>query len=124
MNSQLPHCQREEQRDPSAVVRDFLTSPKTQEVYFAVSKNFYELEDQDHYETTYAAYENAFERKLKELLGDPSFEGDWEDPEYPDFAVGERVVVWQEPETIYLRLHHEDREVPILIAFARGATGA
>ncbi len=122
MSYRLPHCQHEDGRDPAVVVREFLADPEAEEAYLAVSNSFYELEDQDHYEATYAAYESAFDRiatELKAFLGAPTFEGNWEDPEYPEFAVGERVVVWQEPETVYLRLHHGDREVPILIVFAR-----
>ena len=87
MKPQLPHCEHHEDRDPEAVVRDLLDDPETEEVYFAVSKDFFEVDDQDHYEATYAAYERAFESiasRLKESLGEPTFEGDCEDPEYPD----------------------------------------
>lgn len=125
MKQQLPHCEQHEDRDPEVVIREFLGDPEGDEIYFAVSKDFYEIEDQDHYETTYAEYERAFESiaaRVKALLGNPSFEGDWEHPEYPEFAVGERVVLWQRPEPVYLRLHHEDAELPILIAFARADT--
>ena len=116
------HTQHFENRPPHEAVKQFLASDE-EELYFAVSEDFYEIEAQDRYEDVYAAYEAYYQdlvATLMALLGEPTYRGTWEDDDYPEWAVGEQVCVWAGHEPpVYLRLHHEDREVPILIALSR-----
>lgn len=56
-------------------------------------------------------------------IGDPVFSGGWQDEAYPEWAVGEHVTVWEHNHAVlWLRLHHEDRECPIVIALAAHVT--
>jgi hypothetical protein len=115
----LPHSQLVELRDVPKVVAEFLADAKRQEAYFAVSQSFWDVEAQRRYESVYAAYRGFYDRILRSLiehLGPPDWQGNWEDPGYPEWAVGEHIAVWGNPgDPYYLSIYHEDREVPILV---------
>jgi len=117
------HCQYQDPKEPMELVEDLLNSPEKDEVYFVVSDDFWELEDQDRYEEIYDNYRTYFEWLLADIAeryGQPTYRGRWEDPSFPDWAVGEEIAVWSiDGRHIYLRIHHEDREVPILVALTR-----
>ena len=119
---ELPHLQHSEDGDLREVVSAFLSDKAAEEIYFAASEDFYDVDDQDRLDEIYPAYEKLFESlrdQLSTILGAPAFECGWADDVYPDWATGERIVVWESPETLFLRLHHEDEEMPILVALAR-----
>jgi hypothetical protein len=115
----LPHSQLVECRDTPEVVAGFLADGKREEVYWAVSKDFWDPESQDRYESVYAAYRVFYNRILTSLiahLGAPKWQGDWQEPGYPEWAVGESLAVWDnDGDPYYFAIYHEDREVPILI---------
>jgi hypothetical protein len=53
-------------------------------------------------------------REIIKTLGNPKYEGCWTDENYPIWAVGHEIAVWENGgNPIYLRFHHEDREVGI-----------
>jgi hypothetical protein len=122
----LPHSQHVEARTASEIL-DWLSSEK-QEIYLAVSKDFYDLGDRENFEEIYDRYRTYFHsvrEAVASIAGPPSWQGWWEEDEYPDWAVGEEIAVWQEHEPpMYLRIHQEDREVPIIIALSRIEDGA
>jgi hypothetical protein len=124
----LPNSQLVESRDTPEVVADFLADGKREEVYWAISKDFWDPESQDHYESVYAAYRAFYDRILKSLvahLGAPTWQGDWQEPGYPDWAVGESLAVWEnDGDPYYFAIYHEDREVPILIRLGWARLGA
>ncbi len=116
----LPHCQLLERRAVDECVKA-VSSGEEQEVFFAVSKDFY---DGEHYylsQDVYPKYKAYFEElasDISNVLGAAAKIVHWESENFPDWAVGERIAIWEQA-GLYLRLHHEDREVPILIGLAR-----
>ena len=118
----LSHNQLLDRREVSQVLRDFLADPERHEAYFAVSKDFWERERQDQYEEIYASYATRFGEvltRLSEVAGVPTWQGSWGDPACPEWAVGERIAVWDNNgDPFSLALYHEDREVPILVRLA------
>ncbi|MEZ6093179.1 MAG: hypothetical protein R3C03_02925 [Pirellulaceae bacterium] len=93
-----------------------------EEIYLAVSHDFYDADDQLQLETIYADYEKRYRQWIDNLtvfLGQPKHSANWQSNDYPDWAIGEHVTWWEhEGTTLWLRIHHEDRECPILIAIA------
>lgn len=125
--AKLPHLDHRARGPLSKVVETLLADagrPKP----LAVSHDFFELMDlADGYEQQgriYAAYEAFYEQSLAELthvLGKPVWCGSWEDRGYPDWASGERVAVWELEGTPFsLALHHEDKELPIVVELRPG----
>lgn len=121
----LPHCQHAESLTPQQCV-DQLDESSDEEIYLAVSNDFYNADDQLQYDTIYPEYEKRYRQLIadfSEVLGPPEHSTDWQADGYPDWAVGELVTIWnRNGSVLWLRLHHEDREVPILIALARQYT--
>jgi len=91
-------------------------------LYLAVSRDFYHAEDSGKFDAIYSEYEKQYHQlidTLSEVLGPPKQSLDWQAEEYPDWAVGEHVTCWDHNgSVIWLRIHHEDCECPILIAMA------
>ena len=116
-NMKLPHNEHFDPITASEAVGRLRQSPE-REILFAVSNGFWD-NDSD-FDEIYAAYDRYYEERLKEfshLLGTPLFAGHCMQDSYPVFAIGERVAVWGTgDEAIYLRLHHEDREVGIVVS--------
>jgi hypothetical protein len=116
----LPHNQLLETRSPLECF-EWLMQSNDEELYLAVSQDFYEPSVNP--DTVYGQYLSAYQQYLiafSALLGAPEFSGDWRSTGYPDWAVGEQVTVWSGSRgDVWLRLHHEDRECPILVALAK-----
>ncbi len=116
----LPHCQLLESRSLGACL-EALASGEEPEVFLAVSRDFYDAEHYDLWAEVYPKYKAFFEERVAEIsreLGADAEVLDWESDEFPEWAVGEWVAIWEDA-GVHLRLHHEDREVPILVALAR-----
>jgi hypothetical protein len=118
----LPHNELCDTRAISDWIESFLADPDRREIFLAVSKDFWEPKDQELYPSVYPEYRRHFFAlvdNLTRVLGEPRWRGGYDDTLYPSWAVGEQIAVWErENGSLYLRLHHEDREVPILIALA------
>lgn len=113
----LPHNEYYATIDANEAINSLRKDPK-KDVIFAISKGFWG--DDSKFDSIYAAYETFFEQKqaaIAAVLGEPIFAGHWMQDSFPVFAIGERVAVWGSGEgTIYLRIHHEDREVGIEVS--------
>jgi hypothetical protein len=118
-NNQLaiPHNIELNSTSASEAITRLKESP-TSEVFFAISDGFWH--DDSSFDEIFASYNDYYEKRLAEFIeqvGPPTFEGHWMQDEYPVFAVGERVAVWTiDNNTIYLRLHHEDKETGIIVS--------
>ncbi len=113
----LPHNDFYNPISAADAISSLRKAPET-DVLFAVSRGFWD--DGSQFDSVYAAYENYFEKRRGELiaiLGAPTFDGHWMQDSYPLFAIGERVAVWGSgDDTVYLRIHHEDKEVGIEVS--------
>ncbi len=116
----LPHCQQEASMIAAQCVAKLQDEP---EVYLAVSKDFYDPDVEAKYPSIYASYRTRYEDwigEIEQVLGSFALSIDYRDDRYPDWAVGEHVTIWErDGEILWLRLHHEDQELPILIAVAK-----
>ena len=115
----LPHLQFLESRTIEECLAALSTAAE-QEICLAVSNDFYESEHLAMYEKIYSDYQNFFEQitsKLSKKIGEEPKIMRGEDSEFPDGAVGELIAVWFNHQT-YLRLHHEDKELPIIVALS------
>lgn len=121
MRLDLPHCQESEECYPVECVARLIDNPND-EIYFAVSEDFYDVEDQLRYDDIYSQYHKYYDQcasRLSELLGIADFAGNFRDPKFPGWAMGDHIHVWNcNDHVIWLRLHHEDRECPILVALS------
>jgi hypothetical protein len=116
MSSSLPHLQQRDDRRIDEIVSSLREGRETEECYLAVSHGFWEV-DEDAFEETFAAYEQYYTdliAQISQLLGPPDFQGRWDTEEFPGWAHGEQVAVWSNG--MWLRIEHEDRECPIIIA--------
>jgi hypothetical protein len=119
MSSTLPHLQQHDERSLADIVAALRDGRSTEECYLAVSNGFWEPHERESFSTTFAAYEQFFADTVAELsrfVGAPDFEGRWNSPQFPDWAYGYAVAVWSQK--LWLRLEHEDRECPIIIALS------
>lgn len=123
MLTPLPHLDRSDPTPLEELVARLQGEPDEDEVYLAASHGFWEPEDREHFESTYAAYQTFFAEtvaRLTAILGVPDFRGTWEAADFPDWAHGSEIAIWsQVGSPLWLRIEHEDRELPILIALAR-----
>lgn len=112
----LPHNAFYNPISAADAISSLRQTPET-DVVFAVSRVFW---SDSNFDSVYAAYENYFEKRRDEItaiLGTPTFDGHWVQDAYPLFAIGERVAVWGSgDDTLYLRIHHEDKEVGIEVS--------
>lgn len=117
----LPHCQLCEEISPAGYIGRLLATPND-EIYIAVSRNFYAAEDYELCEAIYPRYKEHYLRIARDIsisIGSSVFAGDWQDEGFPEWTVGEHVTVWKHNGAVFwLRIHHEDRECPIVIAIA------
>ncbi|MCE5327216.1 MAG: hypothetical protein ABFD92_01675 [Planctomycetaceae bacterium] len=119
MEKALPHCQFVEPRGIPDCIRE-ITSGNEKEIYFVVSNDFYDAKNYDLSERIYPEYEAAFQslsRQVSSAVGaEPqAFEVGADD--FPEWAIGIKIAVWKE-RNLYLRVEHEDRELPIIVALA------
>jgi hypothetical protein len=118
MSQSLPHLQQRDERPIDEIVSSLREGRETEECYIAVSHGFWEV-DEDAFEETFAAYEHyytALIAQISQLLGPPDFQRDWDAVDFPEWAHGLQVAVWSSG--LWLRIEHEDRECPIIIALA------
>src|SRR5688572_9885928 len=118
---QLPHLKQREARSLDDIVAGLKKSRKAKECYLAVSEGFWEFEEQEEFESIFETYSKFFANAVTQaakLLGEPSFQGDWESAEFPDWAHGLEIAVWDDA-GLWLRLEHEDRECPIIVALGK-----
>jgi hypothetical protein len=112
----LPHCESLDDSKPEELLAK-VVGDRGSHVDLAIS-NFGLSESE--WEHAYTAFEGFYEARAKEIsaiLGDPAWEGSWTSDEYPDWALGENITIWDHPGgKIYLRIYQEDREIPIIIA--------
>ena len=116
----LPHCQLLESRGIDDCL-EAVSSGEEPEVFLAVSRDFYDVENYDLSADVYPEYKAFFEAKVREISQALAGEAkviDWESNRFPEWAVGEWIAIWEDA-GIHLRLHHDDREVPILVALGR-----
>jgi hypothetical protein len=96
------------------------------EQYLAVSHGFWELEDREQFESVFAAFREYFAKTVDAfsfVCGSPQFRGRWDHDSFPNWAQGYEIAVWTTTQPqVYLRLEHEDRELPIIIALAKVPT--
>lgn len=113
----LPHNAFYNPISAADAINSLRQAPET-DVVFAVSRGFWSEGSQ--FDSVYAAYEKHFEKRCSEItaiLAAPTFDGHWMQESYPLFAIGERVAVWGGgDDTLYLRIHHEDKEVGIEVS--------
>jgi len=122
MQLDLPHCQEFKDCNAQECVDDLIHDVSS-EIYLAISDDFYDAEDQLRIDDIYPHYRKYYDvcaTRLSGRLGPPIFAGGYLDSGYPEWAIGEHLHLWQYNNCqMWLRLHHEDRECPILIVFAR-----
>lgn len=117
----LPHTHHLEEKSPQECVAQ-LKSGDEDELFLAVSKEFFERDDREIFPEIYAQYQIRYRKyigEFSEVLGQPAFSVFRDEEEYPEWAVGEQVTVWNDgDDVVWLRLHHEDKELPIQIVLA------
>lgn len=119
MAASLPHLQASEDRQIDELIESIRSSPSSDEFYLAVSHPFWDAEEQDGFDEIHRAYVIFFEsleRQISQSVGDPIFYGRWDDPAFPEWATGEAIAVWEDG--FWLRVEHEDRECPIIVALS------
>ena len=121
----LPHTDHLETRSAKECV-DVLKITPDNELSLVVSRDFGDRDNREIFPEIYTQYQIKYQLLIGEFiepLGQPSFTGDREESRYPDWAVGEHVTVWKKGKNVYwLRLHHEDTELPIQIVLATRET--
>lgn len=117
----LPHTHHLEEKSPQECVEQ-LKSGDEDELFLAVSKEFFERDDREIFPEIYAQYQIRYRKyigEFSEVLGQPAFSVFRDEEKYPEWAVGEQVTVWEDgDDVVWLRLHHEDKELPIQIVLA------
>lgn len=114
----LPHLDVCDERDLGGLVAELSSGRNRDEFYLAVSKGFWEAEEQDAYEAIFHEYLHLFDdvvKRLTDLIGEPDVYGCADEVESPDWAYGYKIAIWSVP-SVWLRIEHEDRELPIIVA--------
>ncbi len=112
----LPHCASIVDSKPEELLAK-VVGDRTSHVEMALSNvGLTESEWEDAY-PAFDQYYAARAKELSDILGAPAWQGFWTSYEYPDWALGEEITIWNHPGgKIYLRLYHEDEEIPISVA--------
>ncbi|MEM7385811.1 MAG: hypothetical protein AAF514_12775 [Verrucomicrobiota bacterium] len=112
----LPHCETHDVSSPEALIEK-ITADRTTHIELAVSESGL---SESEWEGAYDAFEMLYQTRAKEItavLGDPAWRGSWTSDDYPAWALGEEITVWDHPGgKVYLRIYNEDQEIPIVVA--------
>ena len=115
----LPHTQEFTDLPPEQAIAQ-AREDSTGMFFYAVSNDFYDVENYDLGTQIFPKYEDFYQQKKNEIekhLGKKAKEYTYDDSSYPDWAVGAPIAVWKE-EKIWLRVEYEDRECPIMVVLA------
>jgi len=115
----LPHTQEFSDLSPDQAITKAKEDSNGM-FFYAVSEDFYDAENYDLGTQIFPKYEDFYQQKKKEIeehLKKKSVEYGYDDSNYPDWAVGAPIAVWEE-DGIWLRVEYEDRECPIMVALA------
>lgn len=119
MKSTLPHLHIYNDLGP----QDAITAARVDRrhtCYFAVSDDFYE-HDSSFAARIFPAYKNLYKAKKAELsayFGYAPRELDFNDADYPEWADGGPLAMWDQ-DRLYLQIAHHDRDTPIMVFLAQ-----
>jgi hypothetical protein len=115
----LPHLQQRDERPLGELLAAMHDCRCSDECYLAVSKGFWDPNEQDAFNEIFNEYMQFFADiviQATQLFGQPDFQGRWDSPEFPEWAIGLEAAIWSNG--FWLRIEHEDRECPIIIALS------
>lgn len=119
----LPHLQKFDEMPIAERIAELQSSHWTGDVYLAVSNGFWEPEEREDYESIFSAYSDFYSAtvaRLTDILGEPELRSAWNENDFPEWALGLEIVAWPTAKVpLYVRLEHQDPEVPIIVALAR-----
>jgi len=118
----LPHLHEADDAPVETRVEEMLSGSVADDIYLAVSNGFWEPEEQEEYESILGTYSKFFAEisaRIAKVVGEPTLRAKCDEDDFPEWALGLEVVAWTKAKVpFYLRLEHEDREVPIIVALA------
>jgi len=118
------HCESIEETPVQKLVEELKADPSSHHV-LAVSK--VDLSDSG-WESAYDAFEELYKTRAREItghMGEPVWEGDWTSNNFPNWAMGQEITVWNLTEDVklYLRIDQEEDDMPIIIAMGTSESG-
>ncbi len=112
----LSHIDVVDKSSPEELIAK-IVNDRTSHIDLAISKGGLSV---SAWEDSYEGLEELYQMRAQEfagILGEPSWQGPWTSDDYPDWALGEEITIWEHAGgPIYLRIFHEDQELPIIVA--------
>jgi len=112
----LPECESVDDAAADNLVAR-IVADRSSNIEIAVSN--FGLDESD-FDEVYGAFECHYEEKVRQLcevLGSPIWEGAWTSDDYPEWAWGEHITLWDHASgKIYLRIYNEEEMAPIIVA--------
>lgn len=123
MTHSLPNVQCVEERPLEHLLATLVSRDRSaDEYYLAVSLDFWEIDKQVEFDSIFEAYSRFFDsmvERISRIAGPPDYRGARSDTAFPEWMQGLEIAVWHAADSrFWLRIEHEDRECPIIVALA------